>query len=194
MSTSRAPSATVPPPRMTVDEFLLWSEDQPGRYELVAGVPVRMQSELTRHARAKNRALRALESAIAAAGLPCEAWPDGASLRIDEHSMRQPDAMVTCGERIPDDVVEVTGAVIVVEVLSPTNAKSDKSLKLADYLRVPSVHHYLIIAPEERLVIHHRLRHTPVLTEVLRDVAGAPPLVLDPPGLILPIAALFPPR
>jgi Uma2 family endonuclease len=173
---------------MTVDEFLVWTEQQPGRYELVDGVPIRMQSERTLHTRVKLCVVRALADAIAAAGLPCEAWMDGVSIHIDNVSWREPDAAVTCGEPESDDVLALTNPIIVVEVISPSNASTDKTRKLADYARVPSLEHYLIIDPEARIVIHHRLKHAPILTEVLRGGD----LVLAPPGLTVPLAAMFP--
>jgi Uma2 family endonuclease len=40
---------------MTVDEFLAWGEEQPGRYELVAGEVAAMAPEQVRHARTSVR-------------------------------------------------------------------------------------------------------------------------------------------
>ena len=174
---------------MTSEEFLLWAEQQPGRYELVDGYPVRMQSERGAHARVKLRVVLALGDAIRRAGVPCEAWPDGMAVRIDAARTREPDAVVTCGPRNEDEVLALDGAVIVVEVLSPTNNNTDKLDKLADYRSVPSIRHYLIVHPIARYVIHHRFGGDPVETRVLHDGD----LVLDPPGLMVPVAELFPP-
>ena len=63
----------------TADEFIAWALQQPeGRFELDNGAVVAMAPERIGHGRAKNRILRALETAIAARGLGCEAHPDGA--------------------------------------------------------------------------------------------------------------------
>ena len=64
------------------------------------------------------------------------------------------------------------------------------SAMLADYGRVPGLLHYLIVHPAERYVIHHRLGVEPVQTRVVRDGD----LRLDPPGLTVPLADLFPPE
>ena len=177
------------PSPMTSDEFLLWALDQPGRYELVDGYPVQMQSERAAHARVKNRTSRALEDAIRRADVACEAWPDGMALRIDATRTREPDAVVTCGPSNGADAVELLGALIVVEVLSPSNSNTDKLEKLADYGRVPGLTHYLIVHPILRYVIHHRFGGEVIETRVLRDGD----LVLDPPGLRVPVADMFPP-
>jgi hypothetical protein len=54
--------------------------------------------------------------------------------------------------------------------------------------RVASIQHYLIVDPDKRLVIHHaRADGGVVNTRIATDGA----IVLDPPGLVLPVAALF---
>ena len=44
---------------------------------------------------------------------------------------------------------------IVVEVISPRTHKVDTTQKLADYFRIPSVMHYLIVNTSRRAVVHH---------------------------------------
>lgn len=172
---------------MTSDEFLVWALDQADRYELVDGYPVKMQAERVRHTGVKGRVFRALGAAIERAGLPCEAWTDGAAVQIDETRTRQPDAVVTCGVEQHDDALALEGAVIVVEVLSPTNQNIDKVEKLADYGSVSGLAHYLIVHPIQRYVIHYRLGSEPVETRIHRSGD----LVLDPPGLVIDVDELF---
>lgn len=178
------------PKPMTSDEFLVWALDQPGRYELVDGYPVRMQSERVRHSAVKGEIFSALRAAIRRAGAPCQAWPDGVAVRIDDTRTREPDAVVTCGTTHDPDALALEGVVIVVEVLSPTNSNTDKLEKLADYGSVPGLRHYLIVHPSQRYVIHHRFINGPTETRIVRDGD----LVLDPPGLTVPLAEMFPPQ
>lgn len=185
--------ATQHPVRMTSEEFLLWALDQPGRYELVDGIPVEMQAERNRHVSVKTRVVRALDRAIERAGVPCEAWTDGAAVRIDAARTRQPDAVVTCGVDQDDEALALAGAIIVVEVLSPTNSNTDKFEKLADYGRVPGLCHYLIVHPVDRFVIHHHFTAEEIVTRVLPGGEAGGELVLDPPGLRLPVSEFFPP-
>lgn len=37
------------PPRMTVDQFLVWAEGRPGRHELIGGEVVAQASERAKH-------------------------------------------------------------------------------------------------------------------------------------------------
>jgi Uma2 family endonuclease len=128
--------------RMTVDEFLTWAETQDGRWELFDGVPVAMAPERAIHGRVKLRVANALERAIEAAGLPCQALLDSVAVRIDRHRSYQPDALVYCGAPVPDSALEVSNPIVVVEVLSPSNAMKDLPDKLVGYLLVPSIRHY----------------------------------------------------
>jgi len=175
---------------MTVEDFLAWSAARPddARHELVAGEPVAMAPERGAHLRLKARVWRALADAIAARGLPCEAFPDGATVRIDDHTAYGPDAVVTCGEPMDGDAVLVPGPVIVVEVLSPSTRGRDAGARLDDYVRVPTIRHYLLIKTERRTVIHHRhgADHG-IETRIVRDG----PLTLDPPGLTVELDRLY---
>ncbi len=175
--------------RFTADEFFAWAEAQPdGRYELSSGVVVAMSPERIGHALSKVDALVALRAAIATRGLGCEALPGGVSVRIDDGSVYEPDALVRCGPPAPRNATEVNDPVIVVEVVSPSSPGVDTGLKLVGYFTLPSVRHYLIVDTDKRAVIHHH-----------RDEAGAiavrilydGKLVLDPPGLEIAVSDLF---
>ena len=173
---------------MTADAFLAWSLAQPKgcRYELVGGEVVRMRSERAAHARTKFKVARCLAAAIEAGGLECEVFGDGMAVRVDEDTIYEPDALVRCGEKLDDEAVIVEDPVIVVEVVSPSSHSVDGGAKLADYFRIPSVVHYLIVRTKDRTVIvHSRSGEGAILTRIVRNAA----IALDPPGLRLP--ALF---
>jgi len=174
---------------MTADAFVDWALQQPGRYELVAGTVYAMAPERARHAQCKALTWAALRAAIALAGRRCEAMPDGMSVRIDASTVYEPDALVYCGPNIDPDAVFVPDPVIVVEVTSPSSGAIDSGAKLSGYFAVPSVVHYLVLNAAARQVVHHRRSETGgIETRVLH--AGA--LALDPPGLAVEVADLFP--
>lgn len=176
--------------RMTAHEFVDWAMQQPEghRYELVAGEVVAMAPERSVHALTKARVWRALDAAIATAGVRCTAYPDGMTVEVDQATIYEPDALVRCGDPLPDDAVVVRDPVIVVEVLSPTSRARDTGAKLEDYVRLASVRHYLIVSTVRRSVIHHeRMPSGEIRTRILHDGD----LLLDPPGLSLRIADCF---
>lgn len=178
-----------PKPRLTVDAFLAWSEDRPGGYELLGGEVFGMSPQRVRHAEVTLAVQLALRAALHAAGSPCRSLPDGLTVRIDDATAFEPDALVYCGDRLDADAVEVPAPVIVVEVLSPSTHGLDTGHKLNGYFRAPSVMHSLIVDPKRRLIVHHR-RATDELMET-RIAAMGTTLDLTPPGLALAVAEVF---
>jgi Uma2 family endonuclease len=173
---------------MTVDEYLAWSNSQSERQrtELINGQIVAMPAERLSHSRVKGNVYIALLQAVRAAGLPCEVLPDGPGVRIDDHTVYEPDALVFCGGAPPHDSMLIPNPVILVEVLSPTTSHHDTSAKLIGYFKLPSVAHYLVIDPEARTVTHHSRDQMP-------NLLRSGPLRLDPPGLDLMIEDLLGP-
>jgi Uma2 family endonuclease len=141
------------------------------------------------HARLKAHIWRALDREIRTAGLRCEAAPDGMTVEIDEDTDYEPDALVNCGDPIPDDAIAAPRPVVIVEVLSPRTASLDAGGKLADYFRVPSVQHYLLVRPLRREIIHHRRAGERIDTHIV--TAGD--ITLDPPGITLALDEIYGP-
>ena len=178
----------IPKQHMNVDEFLVWAEGQPGRWELEDGQVIAMSPERLGHLEAKNEALRALERAIVTAKLPCRALPNGATVRIDARTAFEPDAIVYCGPRLPQQAIEIPQPVIVVEVLSDSTARRDAHEKLLGYFTVPSIQHYLIVDAERRCVVHHRRGAKDVIeTRIVHQGV----IALDPPGMHVAADELF---
>jgi Uma2 family endonuclease len=174
--------------RMTVDEYLAWAQSQPGKYELIDGVVHAMTPERAVHAEIKLAVHMPLAAGIRARGLPCYVLPDGMTVRIDETTAHEPDALIYCGPKLPASALEVKNPVVVVEVLSPSSKHVDASFKLASYFRVPSVAHYLIVDPDRPLVIHHARRtEDTIVTRLVREGV----IALDPPGLELALSDIY---
>jgi Uma2 family endonuclease len=174
--------------RMSVDEYLAWAEDHPGRYELHKGEVHAMSPETAGHGEIKFAIHRAFFAEIRATGLPCHFLPDGMTVRVDDKTAYEPDAVVYSGEKIPRSAVEVPNPLIVVEVLSPSTRQFDVSIKLAGYFRVPSIAHYLIVDPSEPMIVHHaRGGDRDIITRVVTEGT----IVLDPPGLEIAVADIY---
>lgn len=200
---------------MSADAFLDWERDAPeGRFELVGGEVVAMAPERAGHGRTKLRTTNALDVAIRAARLPCEALIDSVNVRVAGDSVYKPDAIVRCGPPVPDDATTIADPVVVVEVLSPSTRHVDTGEKLKGYFSLPSLRHYLILNPKDWSIIHHRRAgegrpddppsgppNGPIETRILHaraataeDGAGGEAgaeLILDPPGLAIACGDLF---
>jgi Uma2 family endonuclease len=180
--------STLAQRKMTVDEFLVWAEGREGRWELYNGVPYAMSPERMGHIETKVVVYLALRQAIRMAGVPCHAVADGAGVRISQHVMHGPDALVYCGRKLSTNALEVPNPVIIVEVASPSTRKFDDTVKLTGYFSLPSVHHYLIVDPEGPPVIHHRRQTDGTIIE---SSVREGTLTLSPPGIELSVAEMF---
>ena len=168
---------------MSREEYRSWAMAQPGgRFERVDGLVVAIASERASHAKRKSRAWLVLRQAVSAAGLSCEVYPDGMTVEAGE-SDYEPDAIVRCGERLPDDAIAVPDPLVIVEVLSPSTGHIDLTRKMAAYFQVPSLRHYLIFWAAERRVIHHRRGDDGA--DILTRIVTAGAIVLDPPGVTI---------
>ena len=172
---------------MTVGEFLAWAEDNSGRHELVGGQIHAMAPERAGHARAKIRAFKALEAGITLGALPYEVLPGGMTVRVHADAAYEPDASIYCGPRMAEGDIEVPAPVIVVEILSPSTGFYDRHHKLAGYFAVTSLHHYLIVDIDRRVVVHHARDGDAIATRLISSGA----MHLDPPGLDLAVEDLL---
>ncbi|HEY2621336.1 MAG TPA: Uma2 family endonuclease [Acetobacteraceae bacterium] len=137
-----APTAFEPVSRMNRDEYRTWAEQQPsGRFERVNGVVVAMPPERAGHNLRKALVWQELHRAVQAAGLPCDVYTDGMTAEMGDRDY-EPDAIVQCGSKLPDDAVP--DRLIIVEVLSPSTSATDRAWKPQEYFRLPSLRHYLI--------------------------------------------------
>ena len=177
-------------PRMTVEEFFAWLETQPERprYELIGGEPVEVSPERILHAKVKSRVWRALDDALAASGLPYTALIDGVVIRIDDHTAFEPDVSIAADDSLDDDSVLVPEPVLVVEVLSPSTALRDASIKLEEYFRLPTIRHYLIVDADRKVVFQHHRIGDKIETAIVHEGV----IELDPPGIAVDVGVIFP--
>lgn len=174
---------------MTREEFLAWTEQQPsGRFERIDGIVVAMAPERASHNRRKRAARNALERAVSKVGLAsCEAFADGMTIQVEDSDF-EPDAVLRCGPRLPDNSTKVPDPLVLIEVISPDSGTRDRATKLRAYFKLPSVQHYLIVWPDEqRIVRHSRTPNDQVATQVF--ASGA--ITLDPPGITVTVEEFY---
>jgi Uma2 family endonuclease len=192
---SRTAAAEPPVLPMTRQEYHAWVEAQPrGRYERIHGIvferdgATAMAPERSAHNQRKMLVWLALRRAIERAGLPCQAHGDGMTVQIDDSDF-EPDAIVHCGAKLPDDAIAVPDPVIVVEVLSPSSRNTDRGLKLGEYFKLPSLHHYLIVWPDKPQIVHHRRVDAGGRIDTSIVASGA--IRLDPPGMTITVEEIY---
>jgi Uma2 family endonuclease len=127
-------------PRMSIEEFLAWENCQEKRWEFDGFEPRAMVGGSSRH----NRIVGALEFALRQRLADrCIVYRETMRLRL-EHTARYPDLMVVCTP-VADDAQEVADPVVVIEVLSPTTARTDRIEKNREYEAAPSIRRYILL-------------------------------------------------
>ena len=99
---------------MNFHEFILWTEDKDGKWELHDGLPVQPHdpakghSERIGHINAKFAIALALHDALKEKSANCHVLSDGATIKIDDRKVSyEPDALVYSGTRIdPNELVD----------------------------------------------------------------------------------------
>ncbi|MBI5112120.1 MAG: Uma2 family endonuclease [Rhodovulum sp.] len=185
--TRREAAMNVPQLRMDKATFLDWAGAREERYELVGGRVVMMIRPLVGHARIVRNLIRALDSRIDHQSL--EVLADVAT-DTGPYTIRAPDVLV-----VPlgaDSKSKMTSPpVLIAEVLSDSSGTIDLGDKVAEYLRLPSLLAYLVVAQDEpKAWLWVRAGESfaagPQVIEGLEAVATVGPLGFD-----LPMAEIF---
>jgi Uma2 family endonuclease len=150
---------------MNVAEFLVWDDGTETRYELVHGAPMAMAPPSGRHAEIVGNVAAVLSRQLVR---PCRV-PQGGGVARDEadDQFRLPDVFVTC-EPTPERYFRAPR--LVVEVLSPSTEKDDRTEKLDFYQALPSVEAVLLVWQERRRV---QLQVRDGAQWIIQDLIGA---------------------
>lgn len=182
----------IPEDRMTVDEFYRWVEGRPreaGRFELHDGRIVAMAPERMAHVIVKAGIYSAMRRAVRAAAVPCRALTEGLGVRMSDAKLYIPDAMLVCGATTVEPARLEIEPTAVFEVASPSTEEYDETSKLPGYLAHATIRHVVFVYPAGRLAVHHRrIEPGRADTRVLNE---GDTLLLDPPGIAMPVAAFF---
>jgi Uma2 family endonuclease len=131
--------------RMDKAAFLAWAQGREGRFELAERRVVMMVGGSKAHALVASRLVHALWARV-----DLQKWVVlGSDLAVDvgPESLRYPDAIVDVAGGATELVASAPA--LVAEVLSPSSATLDLGDKAAEYLRLPSLVAYLVLAQDE---------------------------------------------
>ena len=144
---------------MTADEFLIWSLSQENRFELVDGVavPLRaMTGASTTHDLIVVNLIALLRQQLR--GTDCRPVTADVGLRTAIKQVRRPDVMIECAP--PDaKTYDARNPIAVFEILSPTTRKHDRTIKLAEYMRHPTLQAIVHVDPDVMDVVVYTRDH-----------------------------------
>lgn len=130
-------------PRMTMEEYFLFENASPERYEFVDGYLFVVAGPTIRH-HLIVKSLDALLSNHLQSG-HCKTFTSHLQVRIEQlNSVYYPDLLVMCAP-VDLDAHFTDAPVLVIEVLSPSTAATDRREKLLAYEKIPFLREYLIV-------------------------------------------------
>jgi Uma2 family endonuclease len=133
-------------PRMDKPEFLTWVQAHEGRYELVGNRVVMMTGGSRGHAILVRRLAAALEKRLDSTRWTVLTSDFGVD--VGPSTVRYPDVVVdVAGGRFKD--LTATAPLLIAEIISPSSAKDHLGAKAQEYLRLPSLSAYLVLAQDE---------------------------------------------
>lgn len=128
-------------PRYTYNDYKNWKED----WELVSGYPLQMlPSASQKHSKIQGRLIYQCNSSLLNnENCNCNVFPE-LDWKINDDTVVRPDIMVVCGNP-ENDFLEMP-PVLIIEILSPSNTKTDRVIKFQLY-QENGVQFYLMVDP-----------------------------------------------
>jgi Uma2 family endonuclease len=132
--------------RMGKSEFLAWVQAREGRYELAGSRVVMMTGGSRGHALIVRQLARALEKRLDSGRWAVLTSDFGVD--VGPSTVRYPDVVVDAAGGALRDLT-ATAPVLIAEVISPSSEKDDLGDKAEEYLRLPDLSAYLVLAQDE---------------------------------------------
>ena len=133
--------------QMTVEEFLGFTATRPDeeRWELIEGVPVLSPSPVDFHQLVTANIVTFLMNEKRRLNASWLAMPGiGTRVPVSPNSLPQPDVFVKDGPLT--GLPETTDALVLFEVLSPSNTKADQAWRRKVYASIPNCQQYVTIS------------------------------------------------
>lgn len=137
-------------PRMTLQAYLIWENEQVERHEFHDGEIFAMTGARRIHGRVVSNLSRRLSEALD--GSPCQVFSEGMKVQVGDDTILYPDVFVTCDRADLATEQIFRAPMLVVEVLSPSTQSYDRSRKFAFYRRIPALQEYMLVDPDTRRV------------------------------------------
>jgi Uma2 family endonuclease len=174
-------------PRLTLEAFLAWENEQPEKHEFYRGEVFAMTGARRVHGRVQGNLLRRLGNLLD--GTPCQVFGESMKVQIDDDTVLYPDAFITCDPADLATELIFRSPLAVFEVLSPNTQAYDRSQKFALYRRIPSLREYILVDPDTRRI--DAFRRNAASEWVLHDMSDGATLEVASIDAHVPLAEVF---
>ena len=142
---------------ISFEQYLAEEELSEEKHEYIDGVALAMSGGTIRHSGLKLRLTANFEAQLQ--GRPCRPFDSDARVRVLATGLATyPDMSVVCG-RIQTDPANkhtLTNPILVAEVLSPKTERYDRGEKFAQYRKIPSLQHSLLLPTSTPRIEHYQ--------------------------------------
>ncbi len=179
-------------PALALPEFLAWDR-LPGRsgharYEFSDGAIVALSGARLNHERVVRNVVVAVSEHLDGTG--CEVFGSNLRLACDgSEGGFLPDASIVCDAADLANDEEIRRPVVLIEVVSRSTQRRDRSLKREHYLRIPSLKEYVLIDYRQRRIDIHR-RQEAGTWSLFQCIAGSP-LTLTSIDFVMPADKVY---
>ena len=174
---------------MSLDEFFNWNPPGDTRWELYSGVPVAMAPPMRTHGLVAATLGGLLFAALK--GKPPRQAESKAGILSPtrRNSWYSADIAVSCGPARPDQQYTAE-PVVIAEILSQSTQDNDRTVKLPDYRRIPSVREIVLLDSRKMFgEVHRRTDSGAWIVDLL--TAAEDRLVLESCGLDVSLGELY---
>lgn len=169
---------------MSLDEFLAWEREQPGRYEYFDGIITMMAGGSAAHSTIALNIAQALRRELRGTG--CRVF--GSDMKVvANYTIRYPDVSIVC-RPVGDREDHLSDPTLVIEIVSESTEREDRGRKKFDYFATPSIRQYAIVEQDERRVDLYTRTGDAWTDEV---VEGSAVLKLSSVGVEIPLDAVY---
>ena len=140
-------------PKLSAADYLTWEVKQSERNIFVRGEVFAMSGGTAEHNEATIDAAIALKRHLK--GTSCKVFATDMRLRVETADCYYyPDVFGTCSATDINNpkLTTLTGAKLIIEVLSPSTAAFDRGDKFADYRTLDTLEEYVLIDPDGRSI------------------------------------------
>jgi Uma2 family endonuclease len=142
-------------PHISIDQYLERERRSDDKHEYLDGMAYMMAGASERHVTIVSNAVITLGTQLLRR--LCKTYSSDMRVETPSGLVAYPDVIVVCGKpELRDNKGDVLlNPTVIIEVLSPTTANFDRTLKFEHYRSLPSLQEYVMITQNERQIEHH---------------------------------------
>lgn len=184
---TRSDTMGVPLHKLSIAQYLAWENAQAGRSEFFRGEVFGMVGGRRGHGRVVANLMRHLGNHLDSS--PCQAFSENMKVQVGDEAVLYPDVFVTCDSNFSAADAVFTSPLLIIEVLSHSTQRYDRSEKFAIYRKLLSLREYVLADPDTRRMEVYRPLSDGSCTFI--DMSEQADLVLESITCRIPLHCLF---